>query len=129
MPDVTLTRTEYEYLLDNSRQYEEMITNSTSPNTDLVQRDVDLRNGITRYVLNVRWQNIGGQPPTRIEIGRGWPATQTAVLTLERPITKEDVQAFVAARASNPVDIAVTKDRRGVVGWTLIDDWDFINNV
>lgn len=126
---VTLTFTQYEFLVKMAQAYER-IGNSAglSPTVDEVRKQVDLANSITRYELLVRWQDLGGKQPSRIEIGKGWPPQQTGLLVMDRPILRSDVEAYVGGYASNPVDIAVTKDVRGVVGWTLLPDWNFDAN-
>jgi hypothetical protein len=86
---------------------------------------VDTANSISRYVLYLRWQDVGGTPPRRIELGKPWPEDSTKLLEMDRPISKQDVLAVVTRAAANPVSIMVTPDRLGVVGWTLIDDFVF----
>jgi hypothetical protein len=121
--DVTLTRNQYESLLSAA-------LGNTEVDVAALQRSVDASNSIVRYILNVRWQDLGGQPPSRIEIadGTGWPPEQTYKLTLDRPISREDVDAILETQATNPVDPAVTRDPNGLVGWTVLDDYDFIAN-
>jgi hypothetical protein len=115
---VTLTRTQYETLLAAAR-----LGNPQA--AAQLQQTIDAANGITRYFLYVRWQNVGGAPPPRIELGKGWPPDQTYQLEMERRIARLDVDEVLRANAINPVSIMVTPDREGVVGWTLIDDYDF----
>jgi hypothetical protein len=122
-PDVTLTRAQYESLVLAAE-------GDTTIDVALLKKTVDRANSITRYVLNIRWQDVGGTPPTRIEIanGTGWPAEQTFKLVLDRAISREDVDDVLETQATSPVDPAVTRDPDGIVGWTLLDDYDFINN-
>lgn len=115
---VTLTRSQYEALLSTARLASPQIA-------DQLRREIDAANGITRYFLYIRWQDVGGKAPPRIELGKGWPPTQTYQLELERRIARADVDEVLRTNAVNPVSIMVTPDRLGVVGWTLIDDYDF----
>ena len=87
---------------------------------------VDSSNSISRYYLYVRWQDVGGTRPTRIELGNGtsWPSNQTYLIEMTRPITSQDVDE-VLTQAVNPVDVHVTPDAQGRVGWTLLEDYDF----
>lgn len=86
-----------------------------------IQEIVDRDNEIQRYVLYIRWQDIGGTPPRNIELGRPWPPELTTQIELDRPISKEDVLDLVRSRATNPASIMVTPDRAGIVGWSQVD--------
>lgn len=120
MSNVTLTRAQYDAL-----------TNAAlSGNTEEVRRLRDLidkANGITRYRLWIRWQDIGGRPPPRIELGKGWPENQTYFLELERRITRADVNDVLRLNTKNPASVMVTPDPLATVGWTLVNDYDFAN--
>ena len=113
-----MTRSQYDNLL-----YAAKIGNPVS--ASILQRDIDKLNSITRYVLNVRWQDVGGKPPPRIELGKGWPVSLTYRIELERPITRADVDTVLQTNAANPVSSMVTPDPRGIVGWTILDDYTF----
>lgn len=121
--NVTLSRNQYESLLAAAN-------GDTTVDVSSLQKTVDAVNGIRRYFLYIRWQDLGGEKPTRIEIanGTGWPPEMTFQLTLDRPISREDVDQVLATQATNPVDPTVTSDPQGIVGWTLLDDWDFNAN-
>lgn len=109
-------------------QYDALITAALAGDTDEVLRLrglIDKANGIKRYFLFIRWQDVGGQPPPRIELGKGWPPKQTYQLEQDRPITREDVDVVLQQQAINPVGTQVTPDRSGVVGWTLLPDFAF----
>lgn len=118
MANITMTRTQYDTLLAAAK-----VGNPTAAAS--LGRDIDRVNGITRYFLYIRWQDVGGNPPPRIELGRGWPVDQTYQLELERPISRADVDDVLRNNASNPVSTMVTPDRNGVVGWTLLGDYEF----
>jgi hypothetical protein len=108
-------------------QYDALITAALAGNTDEVRRIrdiIDNNNGVRRYFLFIRWQDIGGQAPRRIEFV-AWPTDATYQLELDRPITREDVDAVLNLNATNPVSVMVTPDRQGNVGWTLLGDYDF----
>jgi len=123
MADITITRAQYDSLLAAAN-------GDTQVDVEGLQKLIDDANGITRYFLYIRWQDLGGQPPTRIELGDGvnWPANQEFGLSQETPISREDVDIVLQTQATNPVDAMVTSDRNGIVGWTLLDDWDFVAN-
>lgn len=85
---------------------------------------IDQANGIRRYYLSIRWQDVGGRPPAVAEI-MNWPQNQTYLLELDRPIARYDVDQVLAQQARNPVSVMVTPDPAGRVGWTLIGDYSF----
>lgn len=115
---ITLTREQYDTLC--------ALAKTADPSAALtLQRAIDSENGIRRFFLYVRWQNVGGRPPPRIELGKGWPSDQTATVELERPISREDVDTILRTQATNPASVMVTPDRFGVVGWTLLEDHQF----
>jgi hypothetical protein len=90
-----------------------------------LQRVIDAANGVKRYFLYIRWMERGGSPPSRIEIGAGWPPTQSFKLRMDRPITRQDVDDVLSKQARNSVYPTVTNDELGNVGWTELDVWDF----
>lgn len=123
---ITMSFEEYSLLLDHAFSRR---TDATELKD--LQKRIDRENSVKRYLLNIRWYEIGGAPPTRIEIknNNGWPPTQTAVLKQDRPIAREDVDTFLLGNAKNPVGVTLTKDENGIVGWTELDVWDFNLNV
>lgn len=115
---ITLTRSQYDALLAAA-------TLGDAAAAAALRRTIDEANGITRYFLYIRWQDVGGKPPPRIELGKGWPPEQTYQLELERPIARADVDDVLRNNATSPATVMVTPDRRGVLGWTMIEDYDF----
>ena len=126
MATVTLARDEYERLLDFAYGRR----TGTTELRDL-QRRIDTANDIKRYLLNIRWYEFGGKPPSRIELKEQgtWPPTQETILRLDRPISRLDVDEVLRSKAKSPVDVTVTKDERGIVGWTELAAWNFDLNV
>jgi hypothetical protein len=118
MTTITMTRPQYDALLAAAKVGDPVAAAQ-------LQKLIDAGNGIIRYLLQIRWQDVGGKPPPRIELGKGWPPDQTFLLQLERRISRADVDDVLRTNASNPVSVMVTPDPLGVVGWTLIDDYDF----
>lgn len=125
-PSVSLSRSEYEVLLDFAFGRRTDVAELRA-----LQKRLDLANDIKRYLLNIRWYEIGGQPPSRIDIREndGWPPRQEFILRQDRPIARQDVDQVLRTQAQNPVTPTVTRDERGVVGWTELDVWDFNANV
>lgn len=118
MANLTITRV----------QLDALVAAGLAGDTDEVERLRDLvyaANDITLYRLSIRWQDAGGQPPPRIELGKGWPEDQTYLLELERAISRNDVDVVLNTQATNPVTVMVTPDPDGNVGWTLLEDYNF----
>lgn len=115
---LTITRT----------QLDALVAAGLASNTAEVERLRDIiytANSIRIYRLSIRWQNVGGQPPPRIELGLGWPQDQTYLLELERAIAREDVDTVLTTNAVNPALVMVTPDPNGELGWTLLEDYSF----
>lgn len=120
---ISMARDQYELLLEYAygrKAADDVLSD--------LQRKVDAANNVRRYSLNIRWMESGGSPPSRIEIGRGWPTNQTFLLKMDRAIARADVDDVLRTHATRPVYVTVTKDENGVVGWTELDDWDFYTN-
>lgn len=117
---ISMSRDQYEALLDFAYQRRDDAEVLTE-----LQRKIDDANSVRRYFLYIRWMERGGSPPSRIEIGKGWPPTQQFALCLDRPITPEDVTDVLNKQARTPVYVTVTNDEDGVVGWTELEQWDF----
>lgn len=118
MANITMTRAQYDALIAAAHA-------GQTVEVDRLRDLIDESNGITRYQLWIRWQDVGGRPPPRIELGKGWPVDQTYFLELERKITRLDVDDVLRNNAQNPVSVMVTPDVDATVGWTLINDYDF----
>lgn len=123
MANVTMTRSQYESLLA-------AIDGDEQVDTAALRAAIDDTNDIQRYLLRIRWYETGGSTrvPFSIRDGGDWPPQQTFTLRQDRAIAREDVDAVVLTQATNPVDVQVTPDPNGLVGWTDLDDYDFFLN-
>lgn len=113
----------------SSGQYEALLDYAWGRRTDLgylrdLQRSIDEANGVRRYVLRIRWMERGGSPPSPISYS-SWPPTQEFTLRQDRAIDRNDVDTVLSTQAINPVDVLVTKDENGVVGWAQLDVYNF----
>lgn len=115
---ISMTRAQYEALVAAA-------TKGDSETAEPLAAQIDAANGIRRYILWIRWQNVGGVVPTLIELGRGWPQDQSYKLVLERAIERLDVDEVLRNSATNPVSVMVTPDPDGEVGWTFLGDYEF----
>jgi len=116
---ISMARDQYDLLLEYA--------NGRTPDAVLadLQKKIDFANGVKRFFLFIRWMETGGAPPSRIEIGLGWPPSQQFKLRQDRAIAREDVDTVLRTQAVRPVYVTVTNDELGVVGWTELDSWDF----
>jgi len=147
--EFTLDVTEYEALVELARrgaQYEGLLTLAKKDRRcgDLVARaeagaaldsrqagdlesflrSIEERNGIKRYFLAVRWQEIGIPLQTGIRFPETWPPNLTAYIQqFTRAIARSDVDSLLEARAVNPQLVMVTTDPGLRIGWTLLDDY------
>lgn len=85
---------------------------------------IEEANGITRYFLWVRWQEVGRIHPANQPFPENWPPTQEAKIErLNFPVSRATVEAVVADRSKNPTNILVSEDPGGELGWTSIDQY------
>ena len=81
--------------------------------------DIEKSNGINRYLLWVLWQETDNIMPPTTRFPESWPPTQKMLLErIDRPIAETDVEALLKANARKPVNVLVTPDPAGIVGWT-----------
>lgn len=93
-------------------------------NTESFLKSIEKRNGITRYFLAVRWQEIGIPLSVGSQFPETWPPKFTAFIQqFTRPIARADVDALLESKATNPQLVMVTTDPGLRVGWTLLDDF------
>lgn len=87
-------------------------------------KNVDSKNGITRYKLLVQWQEQDSPLPPTTRFPDVWPPEMRATLErTDRAIAKADVEKVLEDRASKPTNVMVTRDMGGVVGWTKLEDY------
>ena len=120
---ISMSQDQYELLLDYAYGRK-----TADDNLSSLQRSIDAANGVKRFFLYIRWMETGGQPPSPIQIGLGWPPTQEFKLRMNRAISRSDVDDILRTQAVRPVYVTVTNDERGAVGWTELDVWDFYLN-
>lgn len=89
---------------------------------DAALRDIESANGVTRYSLFIRWQDPLAPLPPGVNFPATWPPTLQFFLQLvTRPISKADVLTVVQQRTPKALNVMVTPDPAGLVGWTQID--------
>ena len=123
---ISLNQEEYEALVSLARKG---ITNADgqidvekSRQLETFLQGLEKQSGISRYALWVQWQNAREPLPPNTDFPEKWPPELRAYIALtSRPIARADVDKLLSARASNPVNVLVTKDPAALVGWTDVD--------
>lgn len=115
---ISMTRQQYEALYRLAREH-----NSSEANA--LRQDIDDDNGIARFFLWIRWQDVTGAIPTHLNSFMNWPPEQQFLLELDRTPERNDVDAVLRDQAVNPAVVFVTPDPQGVVGWTEIENYSF----
>jgi len=126
MADMTITQQDYEALVALARRG----TTGENHARDLEEflRTIEDRNGLNRYFLAVRWQELDEPLPPGARFPGNhhgdWPTNLEGIIELTtRAIARVDVDALLAARASSPMSVMVTTDPGLRVGWTPVDDY------
>jgi hypothetical protein len=126
--DITLSQEQYEALVALAQRSTVDPDGSLNQERSLtLQRfltDLEKANGITRYSLWVRWQDPTAPLPPGVRFPATWPPElQYFIQFITRPIAKTDVLSMVKERTPNALNILVTPDPAGLVGWCKIDDF------
>jgi hypothetical protein len=121
--DFTLTQEEYESLIKLARVG---VGNSAKRLTELEQwlRLIEVKNGVTRSFVLVQWQELDSPLPAGTRFPTVWPPQlRKPIELISRPVARVDVEAVVAQYGNTPVDILVTRDPAGLVGWQTLDQF------
>lgn len=87
-------------------------------------RDIEKTNGVIRHTLRVRWQDPTAPLPPGVRFPKTWPPELEYTLQfVSRAITKADVLKVVGDRTKNAVNVMVTPDPAGLLGWSKLDDY------
>lgn len=87
-------------------------------------RAIEKDNDIIRYSLLIQWQEANQPLPPSTDFPKVWPPEMRARIDLvTRPIARADVEALLKAKANQPVNVLVTKDPAGIVGWTKLESF------
>lgn len=121
--DITLSQEEYEALIALARRG----TSGDSQKTvelDVWLHRIERNNGIVRHFLMVQWQEASAPLPQGTRFPEVWPQKlRKTIEFISRPIAKADVEAVLEKYASEPVEVLVTPDPNGLLGWTPIDSY------
>jgi hypothetical protein len=121
MPDITLSQQEYEDLVTLAKR------TLNTPELRAFESSmavIERRNGIEVSILALRWTEAGSPNPPHYTFPQSWPPEQEAVMRkVGGPITREEVEAELEARAKVPVTVLVSPDPGAELGWTTLDDF------
>lgn len=85
-------------------------------------RDIEKQNSLERDFVWVQWQEAGAELPPGTRFPETWPPEMRQYIELiTRKVSKADVTAVLETHAVNPVNVLVTRDPAGLVGWTTPD--------
>ena len=91
---------------------------------DVFLRSIEASNGVTRSVVWVQWQEMDAPLPPGTDFPRVWPPELRQKIDLiSRPVSRSDVDDLLAARATNPTSVLVTRDPAGILGYTELDNF------
>lgn len=84
---------------------------------------IDKDNGITRFILWVRWQDLAAPvPPGFRDLSTTWPpGMEGSIERTDRPIAKKDVLEYLSQKTRKYGQVLVTRDPAKRVGWTELE--------
>lgn len=119
---ITMTREQYDALAALARKG--ATTEDTTRQLEAYLKTIELANGIQRNTLLVQWQEAKTPLTPTTNFPYTWPPELRATVTVEgRAVAKVDVESVLTSRASQPINVLVTPDPSGVVGWTKFEDY------
>jgi hypothetical protein len=86
---------------------------------------VDDENSLTRYYLYVKWMDAATPRPGAQDAPTDWPPWRSEWFVQYERFTKEFVEDFVATQTTRPLNILVTNDPYGEVGYYELDEFSF----
>jgi hypothetical protein len=123
MSSFTLDQEQYEALISLAR---DGAVGNAQKLTQLDQflKGIERANGVTRSFLMVQWQERSAPLPPGTRFPAQWPPRlRKSIELISRAITRVDVDAVLKQYATEPLDVLVTADPAGLVGWTTLDDY------
>lgn len=126
MAFLELDQSEYESLIEYARKgtlnSDGTVNDDRAHALDAWLRMIEKKNGVTRHLLWVQWQEQDAPLPAGTNFPTKWPPEMRVPLVLvTRPITRSDVDSLLNTRSKNPTSVVVTSDPAALVGWTQLD--------
>lgn len=124
----TLSQEDYEALIklasDGTLAPDGSVNQEKSLLLDAFLRSIEKKNGFTRSLLWVQWQDAGTELRPTTNFPKVWPPELRARIEfVSRLVTKDDIDAVLAQRAKKPVNVLVTSDPAALVGWVSVDSY------
>lgn len=122
----TLSTEEYEALVALAREGTKDVNGSPIHDKAVVLNDflvsLEKKNGITRDILWVQWQELDEPLPPGTRFPERWPPEKRILLEyVTRRISRADVEEVLNANAKNPTSVLVTRDPGALFGWMELD--------
>ena len=120
----TLEQEEYEALISLAREGAAVQGPDKVRQLDEYLRLIEKKNGITRSIVWVQWQEVDSLLPPSTKFPETWPPELRRKIELvTRPVARIDVDQVISAYARQPENILVTKDPAGIIGYTPVDQF------
>jgi hypothetical protein len=123
-----LDQQQYEALIALAHAGTKLSDGSTDPEKarrlDEFLRVIEKKNGITRSIVWVQWQEQDSPLPAGTNFPTIWPPElRQKIELITRPVARADVDKLLAARARRPVNILCSRDPAGILGYTPLEDF------
>lgn len=125
---ISLSQQEYEALVslarNGTKNPDGTMNQDLSRKLESFLRLIEEGNDIERHFLWVQWQEADQSLPPTVQFPDKWPPElRTSIELTTRPIAKADVDAVLAKKARTPMNVLVTKDPAGILGWTQVESF------
>lgn len=125
---ISLDQEQYEALVEFARQGTLVgaseVAADKARKLERFLRDLEQKNGITRYSVWVQWQELDAPLPAYAAFPTKWPPEwRERIMLVGRPIARVDVEQVLRHKARNPTNVLVTRDPGAELGWTRLEDF------
>ena len=126
--EFTLNQQEYEALVALAREGAKndagQVNHEKAVRLDEFLRLIEKKNGITRYLVWLQWQELDAPLPPNTQFPEQWPPEMRVLVEqVTRPIARADLQEVLDANAKNPTSVLWTRDPGAMYGWTEFDQY------
>lgn len=120
---ISLSQQNYEALValarEGTKNPDGTLNSDLSRKLESFLRFIEAGSDIDRHFLWVQWQEADQPLPPSAQFPDKWPPElRTSIELTTRPIAKADVDAVLAKKARTPMNVLVTKDPAGIIGWS-----------
>ncbi len=124
----TLNQEEYEALIAYAREGATndagQVNHEKAIRLDQFLEVIEKKNGITRYLVWVQWQELDAPLPANTRFPEVWPPElRVRIEHVIRPISRKDIDDVLDSNAKNPTSVLFTTDPGAKYGWTEIADY------